>query len=257
MVTYNRIPLTSISDHIGILDVVVKAAKIKTDTYAPPKVDGLRRLSKSREEKKVTITFDIFTDDPIERQQILDDIGAWADTYDDKWLEIDDYDGKHLIASCTDLPDMASVANISKSMKVEFSAFDPYWYENTPTRKTITTAAGVQYDTTMIVKGSSRSCFLSYSVTNNGASPMTNVIVTAGDTAIELDGISLASGETLEVGYSDTGLLYMLIGETSVLGTRTDESDDDLILTQRASNSISITTDQDATVVLSARGASL
>ena len=71
MIAYNHAELTSISPLIGILNVKVKTARIKTSTYSPAKVDGLRRIYKTRQEKKITITFDIFTSDPEERLDIL------------------------------------------------------------------------------------------------------------------------------------------------------------------------------------------
>lgn len=256
MIRYDGIPLTGVSASIGILDIQEKPPTIQTVTASRTKADGLRRLYKKKTVRIIAVEFDIFEQDQALRREIFNSILLWADGKEDKWLALDYNGSKHLVATCTKYPEY-SAKDPSKSLKMEFTSYDPYWSADQPTTLTFSTSANTRYTGSMIVGGSAKTCPLSFEITNTGTVAMTSVNVTAGSTSITLSGISLAVGSKLELGYSDDGLMFARIGTTSVLDKRTDASDDDLILNQRAVNAVTVLTSTKASVKLMARGLSL
>lgn len=256
MIRYDGIPLASVSASIGILDIQEKPPTIQTVTASRTKADGLRRLYKKKTVRVIAVEFDIFEQDPVLRREILNDVLLWADGKEDKWLSFDYNGNRHLVATCTKYPEY-SAKDPSKSLKMEFTSYDPYWSDDQPTTLSFTTAANTRYTGSVIVGGSAKNCPLCFEVANVGTVSMNSVNVTAGSASITLSGLALAVGAKLVVGYDDDGLMYMRIGSTSVLNKRTDASSDELILEQRAVNTVTVLTSTKANVKLMARGLSL
>ena len=109
----------------------------------------------------------------------------------------------------------------------------------------------------MVVGGSGRVCYLEATITNNGIGALTSVSINSRGYDHRAVRHIHCPGDAAEIGYDDLGYLYIRDGDTSLMGHRTDASDDDLILTQRAINTITVTTNSNATVVFMARGSSL
>ncbi len=256
MIRYDGIPLAGVSASIGILDIQEKPPTIQSVTSARTKQDGLRRLYKKKTTRIIAVEFDIFEQDRALRREVFNDVLLWADGKTDRWLSLDYNGNKHLIATCTKYPEY-SAKDLSKSFKMEFTSYDPYWTDDQPTTLSFSTTANARYTGSMIVGGSANACPLSFEITNKGTAVMNSVNVTAGSASISLTGLSLAANAKLEVGHGDDGLMYMRIGSTSVLNKRTDASSDDLMLRQRAVNTVTVLTSTNANVKLLARGLSL
>ncbi|MEG1892069.1 MAG: hypothetical protein RR301_11650 [Clostridia bacterium] len=256
MIRYDGIPLTSVSASIGILDIQEKAPSIQTVTASRTKADGLRRLYKKKTVRVISIEFDIFEQDQALRREIFNDVLLWADGKEGKWLAIEHSGNRHIVATCTKYPDY-SAKDECQPLKMEFTSYNPYWIDDQPTTLSFSTSANAKYTGSMIVGGSAKSCPLALVITNAGTVAMNSATITAGDASISLTGLSLAVGAKLEVGYDDEGLMYMRVGTTSVLSKRTDASSDDLMLVQRASNTVTVLTSTKANVSLIARGYSL
>lgn len=144
MIRYDGIPLTSVSASIGILDIQEKPPTIQTVTASRTKADGLRRLYKKKTVRVIAVEFDIFEQDSVMRREILNDILLWADGKEDKWLALDYNGSRHLVATCTKYPEY-SAKDVSRSLKMEFTSYDPYWSDDQPTTLTFNTTANTRY----------------------------------------------------------------------------------------------------------------
>lgn len=254
MIYIGGIAMDSLSESIGVIDVVEKMATIQVSTSAMAKYDGLRKISRKKTVRVVSVEFDIFEDDMQMRRSILDDVLLWADGGEDRWLELDSKQGEHLIATCTKLPEI-SARDWGKSLKIEFTAYDPYWYSNQEMRVEVDTSAGTALEKSICVKGSGESCFLYFSIKNTGGVAMNTAKVEIGSKKITFASLGLAVGSVMEFSYDAHGFQKFMVGNTSVMAKR--GGDDDLVVQQRKNVTVKVTTSTNGEVVLKARGCSL
>ena len=114
----------------------------------------------------------------------------------------------------------------------------------TPTSVTVTGTGGT---VALTPQGTARECVLEAAVTNASAEALDWVLITCGSQRMRFAGLALAPGDTLRMELS-RGILMLPVAY------RTADSADEIRLTQRAINNVSISSDKEISATLSARG---
>jgi hypothetical protein len=106
----------------------------------------------------------------------------------------------------------------------------------------------------MVPPGTQDIAFLEAEITNSGGTTMNTATLSVGGRSFVFAALGLAAGKTLIIAYDADHRLTMTIDDVSVLDKRTSASEDDLILIQRETNTVSVTTANVCAVKLTARG---
>ncbi len=247
------IALENLSDAIKVKSVDAGAASVTAATAENAKYSGLRYLGLREGSRTVKISFKILATDPQERERIVCDVQDWARGTK---LEIPQRPDQYLNVRCTEYPDLELVRDYAnKDIKIAFTAYDPDWKARDATMASLGTSAGVEATATLSPPGTQDITFLEFEITNNGAAAMGTAIVSVNGRTFAFAGLALAAGEMLTVSYDGDHRLKMETDSgANRLQCRTDDSDDDLTLIQRQANTITVTTGEDCTVKLMARG---
>lgn len=251
--------LQDISDSIYVLDVVEPAPEMEIKTVNRTTDHGIRMLGKYTREREVTVAFLIRSRDVNVRRQILDDVIAWCV---DGELTTNDRDGQYANAVVTEYPALESNAKWSDAISATFLIADGFWHSDEAQQAAVsyahspepgTIGAATPQEVTLMPIGTADECFLEFTVKNDEASAtMNDIIITAGDYSFTFASLGLAHGQTLVCTYDNNGYISFTINGTSVMAKRT--GDDDIILDQRAANTIAIQTIKAATFTAIARG---
>ena len=130
--TLNGISLASIDPAVAVLDVQYEKPKYKRNLFQLANRNGARPGTRYKDRAAVTILFEIHEQNIFKRQNICQEIIAWAKDGGD--LRINDRPGQKLICVCDDFPSVESVRNWTNEMTITFAAYEcPYWQEVTPT----------------------------------------------------------------------------------------------------------------------------
>lgn len=209
---------------IYVLDIRESAPAIRRTTANAPTGDGQRVLCSQRQYLRVTVDFEIHTQDIRARQEICQRVQAWAQG---RYLTVNTRERQRLRVLCETQPVVTSALKWTDPLSVTFAAYElPYWEDLQETRVHIPSG---QWFTSWHVPGTARATLCEVTVSNVGSSPVTAMTLAAGDSRLIFAGISLPTGGTFALSYSDELTLSARIGETSVLAARTTESDDDLL----------------------------
>lgn len=221
----NGVDIADIAPEIIVLDVGYDAPAREVKTTRLAERDGQIVTGTNTSSQSVSIQFEIHTQDILRRAQVLDDVRRWA--LKGGWLTTDDMRGKRLSVVCESPPALSSSLKWTQRLTATFAAYAcPYWEDDIPMNITISGNGR----STIYVPGCAAPAGIEVTVTNVGSAAISRVSMAAGDTAMEFDRLSLAAGKTLEIGHDQRGMLYARIDGTSVLGKRTAQSHDDLIL---------------------------
>ena len=126
-----------------------------------------------------------------------------------------------------------------------FTAYErPYFVSAAPSSGTVTGTGGT---VALTPQGTARECVLEAAVTNASAENLDWVLITCGAQRMRFAGLALAPGDTLRMEIS-RGILMLPVAY------RTADSADEIRLTQRAINNVSISADKEISATLSARG---
>ena len=126
-----------------------------------------------------------------------------------------------------------------------FTAYErPYFVSAAPSSGTVTGTGGT---VALTPQGTARECVLEATVTNASSENLDWVLITCGTQRMRFAGLALAPGDTLRMEIS-RGILMLPVAY------RTADSADEIRLTQRAINNVSISADKEISATLSARG---
>ena len=243
----NNAALSEISPSIYVADIAYPAQSISRETGRFGGRDGMFSGQNDYvEPKKIQISFvvrEYLTDD---RQQVIQDVIGWA--INGGWLKASDRPGQRIYVKLTQPPTVNSVMRWTETLGMEFTAFDfPFWQDIDPV--TVDVAKG---EMGVLTVGGVHESFVSVTIT--AEAHLTSVTLSCGGTTIALEGISVNSGQTIVLSYSDEHhLLEIKRGSTPLLNKRTPESDDDLIC-KPGQNIVSFDADGAATCQFKAWG---
>lgn len=238
--------MSSLDENLLVIDVQ-ESEKKSVSAVDKPLADGQRFIRSQRKTLSVTVRFVIADADPSRRAYVLGLVQAWA--HKGGRLEVNYRENQFLMARCDDLPSLASANVWTGEMTVVFTAHEfPFWLSHSETSVSITESGSISpggvYDRIPC----------DVKIVNKGSAPVTAVTVSANQTSITFEGISLPPGAALEITHNEQGILSAKIGEASVLARRTETSSDDLLVSGGENNSISVAANSSVTATFKARG---
>lgn len=197
----------------------------------------------------VTVSFEIHTQDVRRRAAIMEDVQRWA--MPGGVLTTSDRPDRVLRVVCESLPTIGSAQKWTGVCSIGFVAYAvPFWEDETPRRVSITGNGRKS----LFVPGFAAPAGVEAKVTNTGSGTISSVTLTAGETSMTFNGLSLGAGQTMTIAHDARGLLTARIGGTSVLGKRTAASSDELELEPGKNAALSVTTNGTASTTFEVRG---
>ena len=197
----------------------------------------------------VTVSFEIHTQDVRRRAAIMEDVQRWA--MPGGVLTTSDRPDRVLRVVCESLPTVGSAQKWTGVCSIGFVAYAvPFWEDESPRRVSITGNGSKS----LFVPGFAAPASVEATVKNTGSGTISSVTLTAGDTSMTFNGLSLASGQTMMLSHDARGLLTARIGGTSVLDKRTAASSDELELEPGRNATLTATTNGTASTTFAVRG---
>lgn len=236
--------LSGLDPRICVTDILESAPRLSLTTAARPG-HGLHLLQAKRETLTVQIRFIVPVGDVTVRRAIVQQVNAWAAA--GGVLTTCDRPGQQLHVVCQSLPAASALCWLDE-MALTFCAVNPpFWEEEAP--------VSVEFsdDATLFLPGTAPEAPVEAAVTNEGGAALTTLTLSAGDTSMTFDGLSLPAGGVFTLTMED-GLLCARCDGEPVLLRRTDDSDDLMLLPCGEEGFVSVSADQLVTAVFSARG---
>ena len=247
----NNVALRDIDPRIIILDVAYGEADLQRKESRIAHRDGQFLGELYRAGCTVTVTFQLRIYDVSDRQSACQEIVKWA--MKGGKLEINDRPEQMLECVCQEPPNIGSAMKWLDTLSVTFRARSyPFWQDSVPSILSSTGTA--QSGLKMRLKGVAPKAYVS--VTAKPVSgELTSLTVSVNDSTITVQGISVSSGGTFEIGYDEDMILYIKSGSTSYLDKRTAASSDDLVAKCGEENSFSFSANTSVQITFSGRGA--
>lgn len=238
--------ISSVSPSIYVADISYSTA---ARSYATSQVSGRDGTFSGRDyvaPSTVAISFVVREYNTARRQEVAQDVARWAAR--GGWLRTSDRVGQRLYVRCTKPPAISSVLRWLNTLTVEFTAHDfPMWQDEAAEAVTLNSGDSG----TLFLRGT-RQTEVCAEIT--AGATLTGFTITCGDTAVTLEGLNIAQGQTVNIRYTDDHhILEIVSGGASLLDKRTANSSDDLIA-QIGDNSVSYASSGASTCVLSVRG---
>jgi hypothetical protein len=244
----NGVSLTSVSEKIYIIDVQEADPKLSIATVDNAKYQGLRMTERTRQSRTVKVTFQVRERDSAARAVILDDIMGWIADGD---LCVSYRPNQILRVKWTDLPAVGSALKWADTLSVSFTAYtDPYWVTADHATATGTCLAGVAKTITLAPVGSVPDAYLEFDATASEA--VTTLSVAANGWEWTFSALGLAAGDVLRAYYDANG--YQRFAKNGVSVYEKRAGDDDILLTARTANTITVTANGGMSFKAKARG---
>lgn len=220
-VILNDISLAGMNADLYITDISYPVPEVEFSVANFAGKNGGLVTGTRKSETRVTVTFELHVYDPQMRQKACQEIASWA--VNGGKLQTSDRPDQYLQCVCTRFPSIESAMKWTDQLKAEFTAYSvPYWQSVIPEKLILT---GTNETGELYVPGNAEA---TADVTVSVSGTMTSLSITFGDTIIHLTGLSLHSGDTVDISHDENGILHIEGGGISLLGNRTASSDDDL-----------------------------
>lgn len=247
----NNVALSSIDSRILILDVAYGEPGFQRQESRIANRDGNFLGELARNGCSVTVTFQLRIYDISDRQSVCQEIVKWA--MKGGKFETNDRPDQMLLCVCEKPPHITSAMKWLDELSVTFRARSyPFWQDIAPTVLSLSGTA--QNGVKMRLNGIAEKTYVKVTVKPTSGT-LSSLTVSANDSTITLQGVSVASGNTLEIGYDDDMILYIKSGTTSYLDKRTPASSDDLIAKCGEENTFSFSANTAVQITFSVRGA--
>lgn len=218
--------LDEIADSIYITDIVEPETQVEVISLPLAGSSGSRLQSNHRRSKTVLIRLMIREYDVTARKDVLNDILTWAQG---SALKINDRENQVLYVMLDNSP-AVSALKWTETLTLSFSAWQvPYWQMETPI---IQIAGNVSEQIFRFATDGNVPAPLDFDIVNLGTQGQTvsEVSVSVNDQySVRFTDLSLQPGETMTYVHDKHGVLIAKIGERSVLGKMTADSDDELL----------------------------
>lgn len=242
-VAMDGVQLSSVHEMLQVLDIHYENSGIQRNTARRAIGSGMYLSNPYMQSTSVTVEFELHIYGTAERQTALQNVIKWAHG---SILTTSDRPGQQLHVVCDSYPAIESVMRWTDAITITFTAYAlPYWEEAQPLTVTVTDDGS-----RVAIPGnvSEEGAKVDAQITANEA--LTKLTVSAGDTSISLDGISVAADDVITISHDENGHLRIMQGYNSLLDKRT--GDDDLTVQSGARSTFSVT--GNATCVFSVRG---
>lgn len=236
--------LSDLEDCICVLDVREEAPEMRLVTLPLPS-GGEKLLRRERVRLKVGVTFALQTEDPVRRKAALAAVTAWANK--GGALTLPDRPGMQLTVVCCGFPALESQDFAAPLQLVFTTTHTPYWEDSAFTQ------CYVEESGDITIPGNAGSAILNLVVVNDSEEDLTSLTAVSGSTRLCFENFVLPAYTMLMITCTPERM-SALIGATSILDCRTADSDDFLLAPCGKTTTVQVTTDQTATVIVSARG---
>ena len=241
----DNVSLSSLDDSILVLDIRPGNPTPQIRTNRVAKRNGAQTGDKYFEKSSVEIVFEIHEYSISDRMEICQKVQKWANG---NILETNDRTGQRLVCVCEEYPTVTA-KDWTEPISMTFSGYcPPFWEDKTPTTKTLAYNADPD---TVNVPGNAPETLVSATVTASEA--ITSMSFTVDGHEIELSGLSVASGDTVTIGYTKQ-IMYVRHNNSSILDKVTAQSADVLKARCGTANSFAFSADGSASCVFSVRG---
>ena len=251
-VALNSVQLDSVDDRIMVKGVSTQAANEKPIT-AQRAGNGLRYNRTKREslDVNVRIGLRIFDDEMDEREELMEQVDAWAESLP-AYLTTTQKPDRRIWVESVRTPAHGDPAEWTNEFTYTFTAQALPWWENTDaTSKSL--AQDDEGEDTLVMPGSADTV-ADVTVQNKSGNTINNITITVNDTEMTFTGIGLTNNAYFTLDHVLVKGAYVLrarIGNASKLNCMS--GDDELIL-HPGNNNISYSAEGDVIVTISARG---
>ena len=243
------VELSAIAPEIIVIDITHNAPVREVRASSIAGRNGKLYMRTVTSSTGVTVSFEIHTPDVRRRAAIMEDVQRWA--MPGGVLTTSDRPDRVLRVVCDSPPAIGSAKNWTGVCSIGFVAYSvPFWEDETPRRVSITGNGSKS----LFVPGFAAPASVEATVKNTGSGVISSVTLTAGDTSMTFNGLSLAAGQTMTIAHDARGLLTARIGGASVLDKRTAASSDELELEPGRNAALTVTTDGTASTTFAVRG---
>ena len=243
------VELSAIAPEIIVTDITHNAPVREVRAYDIAGRNGKLYTRTVTSSAGVTVSFEIHTPDVRRRAAIMEDVQRWA--MPGGVMTTSDRPDRVLRVVCESLPTIGSAQKWTGISSIGFVAYAvPFWEDETPRRVSITGNGRKS----LFVPGFAAPASVEAMVKNTGSGAISSVTLTAGETSMTFNGISLEAGQTMTLAHDARGLLTAHIGEESVLNKRTAASSDELELEPGRNATLTAATDGTASTVFEVRG---
>ena len=232
-VALDGVELDSLDNRILVLGVSEAAAKMQSNAVSLFGGSGQRLTVEHRDYLDITVRFGLkirrSADELIERSELFERVVGWA--VSGGWLTVNYKPDRRVYVHCAQLPTPGDQYAWTSEYTITFRAYGvPYWQRVTPTSITFNSTQSASR--ALEISGNTKSV-LEMTFVNRSGYAISTAKLTAGSRYIELSGLGLANGETLELDHDEEGLLRIRIRNTggvyrSVMNCRTEGSADEL-----------------------------
>ena len=224
MLTFNGVSIESFP-HLMIEDILVSPIQLTPLVRQRPVRFGAEYVRMSGGQRTVTVSFALLNPDRYVRSVTMRDIVKWARSAEPGRLCLMDVPGMHLNAVCTSVPSPSMRQWWEDSLKLVFTAYDPYWTSDDEKTVSCGTAFTVRGSAPPLMKitrtlSSAASTAQSWS---DGTDTITLSQVPAGNLTIDLDTQTIDVGGTSVMDKYTFGSSFIRphVGAMTITGTGT------------------------------------
>ena len=242
--------LSAIDPAICILDIAYSGPNFALTMSDIPGRNGQRVKERRAQSTSATVTFEIREQDVARRQDVCRRVQAWA--MHGGALTTSDRRGQRLNVICDNPPAIGSTLKWTQAIKMTFTAYEqPFWEDEYPRSVTV---SGSDAEKSLYVAGIGAMTRVWAEARNTSSETIDALTLKAGGATFEFEGLGLAAGETLSVGYDESGLLYIKAGEESKMHCRAPASDDELMIRTGGAEIMRVEASGDVSATFRARG---
>ena len=242
----NNVALSSLDPKILILDIRYASPRIVNSSYTLAGRQGSSPYRRYIEKTSLSVHFAVRAYNTSERQSICAEVAKWAKN--GGILQCSDRPGQRLRCVCESFPVVASALRWTDTLQIIFSAFNlPFWEEEL--EKTLA-LSGTSANGSLYVPGNVDGALIEASVKAN--EDLSSVSLTANGKTLSLTGLSVSSGQTIQITYNDALIQSIKVGSTSLLNKRTGA--DDLVAKCGENNTLSVSANASVNTTFKVRG---
>lgn len=245
----NGISIRDSDPRIIVSGLLVSQPKEKTDVTYMGYTHGGRLNKTTRQELSAAFVIGINESDAQERNAIYQTIKKWG-RYPG-YITTGARENQRLYVETMEVK--ASGKRQAETITITFTAYAKPFWENIGIQSASIATETTDGEATISAPGNADECAVDAEITAVGGT-LNTLTVTVGETAMSFTALGIAAGSKLTISHTETGLLTIKSGETSLMGKRTAASADDLIAEPGSRNDASFAANVTCTAKFSTRG---
>lgn len=130
MVTLDGVEISTAVPQVRIVDIVIGQPVLEVVAPAKALIAGSRFVRRRYSTREVVVTLDLSIQDVTTREAARKALLAWCDHDTPVWLQLDAVTGKHLVVTCSSLPEFSIGQWWLSDLQIKFTALDPYFIDD-------------------------------------------------------------------------------------------------------------------------------